>query len=100
MLSVTCIIGKHERPLGAPALTLGSWSSGTENRTDRLNVSWAWLLFMMETVFFTICPGRTAPNFTTLLAGSRTEICGTRKREGGREGPSVTEKKKYYDTSI
>ena len=87
--------GSTKRPLGARAPTLGSWSSGIENRTDWLNVSWAWLLFMMETVFFTTCPGRTAPNFTILLAGSRTKICGTRKT-AGREGLSVNEKNKHH----
>lgn len=81
-------------PLGARAPTLGSWSSGIENRADRSNVSWAWLSFMMEIVFFATCPGRTAPNFTVLLAGLRTKICGTRKR-AGKEGSSVNEKKKY-----
>lgn len=79
---------------GPRAPTLGSWSSGIEKKTDWLNVSWAWLLFMMEIVFFTTCPGRTAPNFTILLAGSRTKICGTRKTVGVGGASSVKEEKK------
>lgn len=70
-------------PLGPWSPTLVSWSSA-ENMTDRLNVSWAWLLFMMETIFFTTCPGRMAPNFKILLAGSRTKICGQEREQGGR----------------
>lgn len=81
------------------APTLGSWSSGLENRTDWLNVSWAWLLFMTETVFFTTCPGRTAPNFTILLAGSRTKICETRHTVG-REGLSVNGKNKHHTPAL
>ena len=68
--------------------------------TDRLNVSWAWLLFMMETIFFTTCPGRMALNFKILLAGSRTKICGPEREQGGREGSEVNEKEKYKKKNL
>jgi hypothetical protein len=61
-------------------------------------MSGARLLFMTETVFFTTCPGRTAPNFTILLAGSRTKICGKRKRV--RQKSSLVNEKNKYDTCI
>jgi hypothetical protein len=77
---------RHEHPPPHfPTLTLASWSSGIENRTEWLKVSWARLLLTRETVFLTTCPGRTAPNFTILLAGSRTKSWSDqRERRKGR----------------
>lgn len=57
-------------------LTLDSCSSSIVNMKVKLKVRGTTLLFAILTVFFIVCPTVRAPNFTTLLCGSTTSICG------------------------